>query len=229
MTNVHITKRSANVKVGKIPVTTSSQATCPTTCPMYQGCYAKTGFHLKMHWDKVTSGERGGSWTDLCNYIRSLKPNQLWRHNQAGDLPYDKFGDDELITLPLLKDLVDANKSSNAKGYTYTHHKLNTHNKEAIKYANKNGFTVNASCESLAQADDAIAQGLPAVCVVNSDQSKCPTHTPAGHKVTICPAQLHEKVTCSNCKLCSYNNRSQVVAFLAHGNGKKKVDQFLTD
>ena len=128
-----------------------------------------------------------------------------------------------MITLPLLKDLVDANKSSNAKGYTYTHHKLNTHNKEAIKYANKNGFTVNASCESLAQADDAIAQGLPAVCVVNSDQSKCPTHTPAGHKVTICPAQLHEKVTCSNCKLCSYSNRSQVVAFLAHAAREKKV------
>ena len=127
----------------------------------------------------------------------------------------------------MLKQLVDANKSSGAKGYTYTHHKLNTHNKEAIKYANKNGFTVNASCESLTQADAAIDEGLPAVCVVDSSK-EVPTHTPAGRKVTICPAQLHEHVQCANCKLCSYSNRSQVVAFLAHGNNERKVNELLT-
>ena len=36
--------------------------------------------------------------------------------------------------------------------------------------------------------------------------------------------QLHEKVSCSNCKLCSYSKRSQVVAFLAHGAREKKVN-----
>ena len=128
-----------------MPVTTTEQSSCPTTCPHINGnCYAKSGFHLAQHWKKVSSHERGGSWSDLCEYIRTLKPRQLWRHNQAGDLPYGKFDDQELITLPLLKDLVDANKSSGAKGYTYTHHVLNTHNSEAIKYANRNGFTVNA-------------------------------------------------------------------------------------
>ena len=127
------------------------------------------------------------------------------------------------VVSQLTKTLVDANKASGAKGYTYSHHKLNTHNLEALKYANKNGFTINASCESLTQADDAIRQGLPAVCVVNSNKVT-PTHTPDGHKVTICPAQLHEKVSCSNCKLCSYSNRSQVVAFLAHGAREKKVN-----
>jgi hypothetical protein len=208
-----------------MPVTTSEESTCPTTCPFYGGgCYAKSGFHLRTHWQKVSKGERGTDWQGLTDFVRSLKPKQIFRHNQAGDMPHM----DGLMRLDLLKSLVDANKESGARGYTYTHHLLNTHNKEAIKYANKNGFTINASCESLEQCDEAINNGIPAVCVVNSDQSQCPKTTPAGRKVTICPAQLHDNVTCANCQLCSHSNRSNVVAFLAHGNGKKKVDALLT-
>ena len=228
MTRVHITKRSSNSKVGKIPVTTSEESSCPTTCPFYGGgCYAKTG-PQSWHWKKVSQGLRGGSWDDLAKFVSELNAGQLWRHNVSGDLPYNTTPDgQELINLAMLKQLVDANKASGAKGYTYSHHKLNTHNKEAIKYANKNGFTINASCESLTQADVAIDEGLPAVCVVDSSKD-VPTHTPAGHKVTVCPAQLHEHVQCANCKLCSYSNRSQVVAFLAHGNNERKVNELLT-
>ena len=228
MTRVHITKRSSNSKVGKIPVTTSEESSCPTTCPFYGGgCYAKTG-PQSWHWRKVSEGKRGGSWDDLAKFVSELNAGQLWRHNVSGDLPYNTTPDgQELINLAMLKQLVDANKASGAKGYTYSHHKLNTHNKEAIKYANKNGFTVNASCESLTQCDDAIREGLPAVCVVDSNKD-APTHTPDGHKVTVCPAQLHEHVQCANCKLCSYSNRSQVVAFLAHGNNERKVNELLT-
>ena len=179
-----------------------------------------------MHWDKVSQKERGGSWSDLCEFVRTLKPNQLWRHNQAGDLPYGKFENQELITLPLLKDLVDANKSSGAKGYTYTHHVLNTHNSEAIKYANKNGFTVNASCESLSQADDAIAQGMPAVCVVDNSKD-VPKRTPAGTRVLVCPAQTSD-TNCNDCGICAQSNRKCVVAFLAHGNKAKALNAKLS-
>ena len=78
----------------------------------------------------------------------------------------------------MLKSLVDANKSSKARGYTYTHHKLDyIHNLEAVKYANNNGFTVNASCETMSQVDDAIASGIPAVVVVDNSKD-VPTHTP---------------------------------------------------
>ena len=229
MTRVHIKARSGNGKVGKIPVTTSEASTCPTTCAMWDTCYAKTG-PQSWHWNKVTKGERGGNWDDLTKFVSSLNPGQLWRHNVSGDLPHV----DGHIDLRQLFDLVQANKASGAKGYTYTHHLLSKdnkpvhHNIEALKYANKNGFTINASCESLAQADEAIDRGLPAVCVVNSDKDT-PTHPPAGRKVTICPAQLHENVQCANCKLCSHSNRSQVVAFLSHGNRSRKANEFLTD
>ena len=126
MPQVHITKRSSNAKTGRMPVTTTEQSSCPTTCPHINGnCYAKSGFHLKLHWDRVSSHERGGSWSDLCDYVSSLKPRQIWRHNQAGDLFFNKDeAGRELIRLDLLKSLVDANKTSKARGYTYTHHKF---------------------------------------------------------------------------------------------------------
>jgi hypothetical protein len=40
----HLTRVSSNAKTGKIPVSTSSKATCPATCPfMGNGCYAASG------------------------------------------------------------------------------------------------------------------------------------------------------------------------------------------
>ena len=246
--NVHISKRSANSKVGKIPVTTSSQGTCPTTCPMWDGCYAKTG-PQSWHWRKVTEGERGGSWDDLASFVSQLNAGQLWRHNVSGDLFYDTAPDgQELINLAMLKQLIDANKSSQAKGYTYTHHLLNTHNKEAIKYSNSNGFTINCSTESLEAADAAMNEGMPAVTVIPSDHKAVESYkvtyqgkkqelfkvkekitTPDGRKVVVCPAQTCAPTKCETCKLCSKSDRDFVVAFVAHGGGKKKVDTFLNN
>ena len=66
--NVHITMKSNNRKVGKIPVTTTSADTCPDVCPFNTanegGCYANGG-SLAMHWAQVTRGGRGGGWREL--------------------------------------------------------------------------------------------------------------------------------------------------------------------
>jgi hypothetical protein len=84
---VHITMKSANVKTGPIPVSTSSADTCPGSCPFKkQGCYADSG-PLALHWAKVTAGDRGMQWSEFCDVIAALPAGQLWRMNQAGDLP----------------------------------------------------------------------------------------------------------------------------------------------
>jgi hypothetical protein len=165
----------------------------------------------------------------LTDFVSKLERGQLWRHNQAGDLGYTKDANNrELIRLDLLKSLVDANNASGAKGYTYTHHKLDyLHNLEAVKYANRNGFTVNSSCESMQQADVAVAQGIPAVVVVDNSKDT-PTHTPDGHRVVVCPAQTRD-TNCKDCGLCAQSKRTCVVAFLAHGNKSKKVNQSLQE
>ena len=86
----HITRVSSNKKTGPIPVTTSSENTCPSTCPLYgKGCYAKAG-PLALHWRKVSdeNEKRSLSFSDFIAGIKSLPKGQLFRHNQAGDLPH---------------------------------------------------------------------------------------------------------------------------------------------
>ena len=151
------------------------------------------------------------------------------------------------MRLDLLKSLVDANKSSGASGYTYTHNVLNTHNVEAIKYATNNGFTINASTESLKDVDAAMNKGLNAVTVIPSDDGSlvpfCSLEdhkvyyrqvkqikTPEGRRVVVCPAQKCVPTKCENCKLCSKDRGSNyVIAFVAHGNGKKAVNKTLSN
>ena len=218
---VHITKKSSNKKTGKIPVTTSDQSSCPSTCPFINGsCYAKSGFHLAQHWKKVSSGERGTDWQGLCDYIQSLPNKQLWRHNQAGDLPHS-LG---MINPEMVSELVTPN--NNKKGYTYTHHQLSPLNVEVLKDANKKGFTINASCETLEQVDEAKALGLPAVVVIPSDQEP-PKKTPAGHRVIMCYAQTQDGMTCEQCKLCSVADRQGCVGFFSHGNKAKEINKAL--
>jgi len=216
---VHITARSSNVKTGPIPVTTTERSSCPTTCPFYdKGCYAKSG-PLALHWRKVSDGERGTDWEGLCDFVQSLPDKQLWRHNQAGDLPHI-LGD---INPAMMAHLVVANTGK--RGFTYTHHVLNEHNKSIIKRSNRHGFTVNVSTESKADAVSAYNQGMPAVCVVSSDHADTAEHE--GVKFVTCPAQTNDTMTCSECGLCSQANRKCVVMFKAHGNAKRHVSELV--
>ncbi len=217
---VHITPRSSNKKTGPIPVTTSEESTCPSTCPFYgKGCYAKSG-PLALHWRKVSAGERGTDWQGLCDFVQTLPKRQLWRHNQAGDLPHNAG----LIDYAKMAHLVVANTGK--RGFTYTHHKLSSYNVSIIARANRQGFTVNVSTESLDRADAVMAMGLPAVTVVRNDQP-VPTHTSSGRRVVVCPAQTRE-VSCSECGLCSQAKRTCVVAFMAHGNAKRTVNEIVS-
>tara|TARA_B100001113_G_scaffold35498_1_gene25280 strand:+ start:288 stop:968 length:681 start_codon:yes stop_codon:yes gene_type:complete len=221
---VHITKKSANKKVGPITVTTSERSSCPSDCPFKdESCYAESGFHLRMHWDKVSSGERGTDWNGLCDFIANkVKTGDIWRHNQAGDMPH-VLG---MLNEPMIKQLVEANKGK--RGYTYTHHKLSPLNVKVLKNANDNGFTINASCETLEQVDNAIDKGLPAAVVIPSDKEP-PKTTPKGRRVMVCPAQTQEDMNCAKCKLCSVSNRRCAVAFFAHGTRENKANQVLNN
>lgn len=202
-----------------MPVTTTEQKSCPSTCPFInKGCYAKSG-PLALHWRKVSEGERGTDWQGLCDFVAALPERQIWRHNQAGDIPHS-LG---LIDSDLLMQLVLANKGR--RGYTYTHHTLNHENIQQLQLSNALGFTINASTESLQAADAAMDHGLPAVTVISSD-SVLPERTPAGRKAVLCPAQSRD-VSCAECGLCAKADRTCVVMFKAHGTAKKTVNQLV--
>lgn len=218
----HLTRVSGNSKTGPIPVTTSSRDTCSPSCPFLgMGCYADAG-PLALHWGKVTTAERGVSFAQHCADLASLPPSQLVRLNQAGDLVH-KHG---RISRRFVRGIVAACK--NLKAYTYSHHALNLgENLQLLRFANRNGLTINVSTETEAAADQAIASGLPAVLAVDSDEARDTWHTPAGNVVLVCPAQRRD-TDCATCQLCHTRGKRVVIAFRAHGTSKKKANQAIS-
>lgn len=91
MHKYQLTQVSANVKTGPIPVSMTSKDSCPSTCKLKgNGCYAEQGT-VNLHWTALSTGGRSRALTleEFCGAIKSLKFQQLWRHNQAGDLPQE--------------------------------------------------------------------------------------------------------------------------------------------
>ncbi len=218
----HMTLQSKNKKVGRMPVTTSTATTCPTICPFAHenegGCYAGSG-PLKLHWDKITKGERGDDWSTFIDKIKALPPMQKWRHNQAGDLP----GDMEELDGDKCVDLARANEGK--RGFTYTHYDVldNFQNAIIVNSMNHLGFTVNVSGNNLDHADELCDMDIaPVVVVLPSDQTTN-TVTPKGRKVVVCPATYKDDIACVDCMLCEKRNRNVIVGFPAHGTSKKKA------
>lgn len=212
---VHLTLKSANVKTGPIPVSTTAKESCPTDCAMRAECYAASG-PLALHWAAVSAGTRGTSWGQFTQAIAALPEGQLWRHNQAGDLPQTGG----TIDAVKLGQLVQANIGR--RGFTYTHHR-DAASLAWVKHANAWGFTVNLSANDLQDADTLADTGAgPVVVVLPSTQTQNTT-TPTGRKVVVCPATQRDDVSCATCQLCQ-RQRGTIVGFPAHGTKKRVID-----
>lgn len=215
------TRVSQNSKTGPIPTTIGQASTCPVVCPLKgNGCYAESG-PLAMHWKRA--GISGMDFQDFLKEIPRLPRGQLWRWGVAGDLP----GNARKIAVDMLRALVGANKGR--AGFAYTHHAVLDEqdgenapvNREAIKEANANGFTVNLSANNLEHADKLKALNVgPVVTILPTDSTR--NHkTPGGNQVIICPATYRDNVSCATCQLCQKVDRKCIVGFPAHGARKK--------
>ena len=217
------TLKSRNSKTGDIPVSTSNKSTCPNACPLQAtgACYAKHG-PLGMLWSAIDTGnvKRGAiSWQTLLERVKALPEGQLWRHNQAGDLP----GDNNTIDKDDMQALVEANRGK--RGFTYTHKPMDdSSNAALVAQANNNGFTVNLSADNLTEADDLKALNIGPVVTVLPREAPAVSYTPNGHKVVVCPAQTRDDVSCKTCGLCAISTRDVIVGFLAHGVSAKKAE-----
>ena len=157
---VHFIAVSQNAKTGPIPVSIVERASCWPGCALYgNGCYAETGA-LAMHWDGVSRGMAGGSWSEFCAKIAALRPGRLWRYAQAGDLP--GYGSE--IDGALFNELVAANTGKNVIALTHKpvlgDDPVAIENRRLIAAAVKAGFTVNLSANNLAHADRLAELGI---------------------------------------------------------------------
>lgn len=210
----HLSERGGNGKVGMIPVSTSHSRTCPDACPLKRaGCYAESGY-LRMHWDRVDSGERGVTWEHFLRKVRALARGVAFRHNQAGDL----VGQDNIIDRQAGLELAEA--ARHTRCWTYTHYPPTPENAETIRLMNGR-ITVNVSTNNLDEADAAKVLGLPTVVVVPMDATS--GMTPAGNRLVVCPEQTHG-ITCDKCMLCYRKTPNRpIVGFRVHGSSKHKL------
>lgn len=192
-----------------IPTTRSWRGSCPSSCPLLgKSCYAEN-FPMVMHWDKLT--HEGLSYADLLEEVKALRRNTLWRHNDAGDL----IGNGDTIDITALTALVEANRGR--RGLTYTHWPWQA-NLEVLKWANRNGFTINVSASGVSDALEAHNAGLPATVILNTDGQK--QVKVGGVRIIICPAQRKKKMTCAKCGLCQKADRDYLIGFWSHGTKK---------
>jgi hypothetical protein len=75
-----------------------------------------------------------------------------------------------------------------------------------------------ASCETMEQADEAIAAGWRATVILDPKTPGKSLATPGGNRVLICPAQQQPgRITCNTCQLCDPARRGPAaIGFLKH-------------
>jgi hypothetical protein len=236
-------KVSQNAKTGPIPASIIERASCWSGCALYEnGCYAETGA-LAMHWDRVSHGLAGGSWSEFCAKVAALRPGRPWRYAQAGDLP----GYGPQIDATLLEELVGANAGKQVIAFTHKpvlgDNPVVVENRRLIAEGIMAGFTINLSADNPAHADKLAELGIaPVVTVLARDYARravrhrfkrrrdewaetisewrdrtasLPRHTPAGRRIAVCPA-TYSDATCKTCGACA-RARDAVIGFPAHG------------
>lgn len=216
----HFTRKTDNPKLGKdFATSTSGRDTCPDSCPLKKaGCYGDNG-PTGWFWNKVTDGRLGGTWQALVDNVAALPAGHKFRHNQIGDLPTTADG---VIDGAMVADLARA-ASHLDKPFTYTHHTDGAENRAAIEQARAEGFAVNASADSLAEADSLKADGVKLVTVTLPSDAPNVQKTPAGHTVVVCPEQQGIVNSCAECMLCGDRERKAIIGFRAHGAKAKAV------
>ncbi len=209
-----LTEVSQNSKTGPIAVSSTGWSSCPPDCGMKDECYAMKGYHTRLHGDAITRHERGVPPDQFIKQVAALRPGTMFRHNVGGDLWHQRGR----IDRTLLKLLTQAVQHL-SHAWTYTHHRPDSWNQYAIRLANRTGFTVNVSTETLDDAIKYYRRGYPVTCVI--DGSDTATFRHKGVPFKVCENQATNKTTqCCGCgngtPMCAIPDRDYIVAFIKH-------------
>jgi hypothetical protein len=220
--NYSFTSHSHNKKLGNIAAISTSSDSCPDTCALKSECYAKYSF-TGIHWRALDL--KGLDFNQLTSLIDAMKKHSKMRFNVMGDLAHNNG----IIDATKLLKLANIVKNRMIETILYTHHSIeNNLNVKALKLAFEKGLHVNVSCEDTTKANQALNYGLNAVIVLPTGSIHKVIKT---DNLTIvrCPAEYKDTIQCSNCMLCAKDRVQQrvVVAFTAHGSGRKKLSSKL--
>jgi len=110
----------------------------------------------------------------------------------------------------------------NGQAWTYSHFPA-----ELLPVAKPGETVINASCDTMDQAINAMDQGRPAVVTAPAGTQWAGGVEYRGRRFIRCPAELAEGFTCMQCgsgrPICARADRDFAVVFVAHGAGARKV------
>jgi len=201
-------KGSTNTKTGDVPTMyigrtrEESKASCKG-CPMLEDgtCYAQFGTPAIAHSGMAKAHARGKDYTletALGGSRRAAKMARL-----------GAIGDPGALSLRYLKRAVAKIRGMGMDAIGYTHHWRGRPDLAGV---------LMASCDTIAQADEAMAMGYRAAVVLDVNHGSASFTTPNGAKGIVCPAiKAPGKVTCNTCRLCDGSKPGPIIGFPDHG------------
>lgn len=214
--------RSRNPKTGAIPqgfigasreesLSTCDLAECPMR-PKSRGgepgrrCYSQCGRPGMAHSSVVRGYERDPGRYDLRRVLADLHPDaKAVRIGAVGDP----------VGCPRrVKAAADRIRQAGLAVLCYTH--------GWRKRPSLRRYSM-ASCDSLAEADEAAAKGWRVAVVLPGDHEERRFTTPNGRRGIVCPAMASGgKVQCNDCRLCDASKAGPVIGFPDHGPGSRR-------
>jgi hypothetical protein len=157
------------------------------------GCYAYKGLTLYGLRSAIKAKRYAGlDGLKHALALRRLKDSRRRKREPARAVRLGMIGDPAGLPPDYLELLLDICNSAAYPVIAYTHGW-----RDRFDLAEE----IRASCDSPAEADEAVAAGWKATCIVDKETERV-TYTPEGHKVVVCPAQLSDSVTCNTCRQC---------------------------
>lgn len=174
---------------------------------MEAGCYARGrifGIPARL------GSESDGEYSAIRNLVDTMPQGGIFRANVSGDL-LDETGELDQGYVDALSYVAGERRDTAVFTYSHAWRKISPDVAP--------GMVVNASCDSPADIEEAVAAGWPTVVTDSGGEDSIIGQTIAGRKVVQCPAQT-KGLTCEQCRLCARPERAATVAFVVHGAGK---------
>lgn len=152
----------------------------------------------------------------VYQWLANLPQYKKVRHHVSGDFMKETGSIDD----DYLNAVIDGHKvRPDLQGWTYTHAWKHLSGKAVNQVSS---LTINASCDTPEEVEEALKDDWPATLVVAETQESGRIKIgEAETRLVICPHQTHG-IQCSDCMLCFRKQRHCVVGFRVHGTGKSK-------
>lgn len=212
LTNLTLTARTTNRKLGTMAVTNRPYSTCPTSCPLLPARFGGPTKGARCYADgpiEWTTRRNAAdmSTADAVAKLGKIRPGTRYlRDRVMGDVALP----DGTPDMAYLAAVAEVATTAGLVAYGYTHQ---TFTAAQVATVAASGYVLNASCETASEVEAAVELGMPVVIAGDAWQDG---DMIAGRRVTTCPEQLGKVADCASCGLCARQDRKGIVRFLMH-------------